>query len=204
MRIIAFLPILCLLILWSCKPALPDISQLNAFNENGQIQAVVEIPAGTHLKLEYDKENNEIRPDQNNGEDRVIDFLAYPANYGFVPGTIMNENSGGDGDPLDVFIIGKQLTSGTVLAIRPIGLLKVKDAGELDYKVIAVPVDAALNVIKVDKFSDFMTDYYMAQQIIQSWVIGYKGLGQTAFMGWEDEIAAQKMIEKWSKKAASQ
>ena len=62
------------------------------------VQVVVEIPAGTNQKIEFDYKDGTFKVDQIDGKDRVIDFLPYPGNYGFVPGTLMDKERGGDGD----------------------------------------------------------------------------------------------------------
>ena len=67
----------------SCKTAgaSVDISKLN---KDERIQAVIEIPAGTNLKLEYNKATQKFEADRRNGKERRIDYLSYPANYGFL------------------------------------------------------------------------------------------------------------------------
>ena len=190
-------PILFFILLFVLSSCKPNLSSVATTNEQGVFQAIIEIPAGTNLKLEYSKDKKTIEPDQQNGQDRRIDFLPYPANYGFIPGTLMDKEDGGDGDPLDVFILSEQVPSGTVLPIQPIAVLNVKDEGALDTKIIAIPHDPKLRVMKAENFTDFMTEYHMAQQILQTWVLSYKGLGTTEFLGWEDEKAANKLIEKF-------
>ncbi len=186
----------CIIIgVFACKPNPSSVSTKSA---TGELQAVIEIPAGTNLKYEWDTGAKKIAIDQENGKDRIIDFLPYPANYGFIPGTLLDENKGGDGDALDVFVLNASVPSGTVISIKPIAVLKIKDSGQLDSKIIAVPLNEADRVMKLDKFSDFVTEYHMVQQILQTWVLSYKGLGKTEFLGWEDEKAAEKLIEKWS------
>ena len=167
-------------------------------SKTGEVQAVIEIPAGTNHKFELNKENNKIEIDQENGKDRIIDFLPYPANYGYIPGTMMDKKRGGDGDALDVFVLAEHLESGTQLDIKPIGVINIKDNGEIDSKIVAIPVDESKRIMKLEKFSDFVTEYHMAQQILQTWILGYKGMGKTEFLGWEDEKAAKQLIQKWS------
>ena len=62
--------------------------------------------------------------------------MHYPCNYGFVPKTLC-----GDGDPADVLVITPfPLQSGSVIAARPVGILKMHDEAGEDHKIIAVPV----------------------------------------------------------------
>ena len=83
-----------------------DFENLPTYTEQG-INVVVEIPAGTNHKIEFDKKNKKFVVDQKNGKDRIIDFLPYPGNYGFIPSTYMDPAVGGDGDALDVLVIGE-------------------------------------------------------------------------------------------------
>ena len=77
-------PVFGLFLLWAmlfiggcreeaAKPS-KDYEYLPTYVEQG-INVVVEIPAGTNHKIEYDKENKEFVVDQRNGKDRIIDFL---------------------------------------------------------------------------------------------------------------------------------
>jgi inorganic pyrophosphatase len=179
-------------------PLPPDPRELSAFTESGSVHAVIEIPAGTNHKIEFDKASGSFQTDQRNGRDRVIDFLPYPGNYGFIPGTMMSESEGGDGDALDVLVISESQATGEVLEVRPIALLQLRDEGELDTKVIAIPVDSSLQVIRPKDFLDFSLRYDGAKHIIENWFLYYDGLGTATFEGWKDERAAKQAIERWS------
>ena len=105
------------LFLVSCKEVnivKPDYAKLPAINENGTLNMVVEIPAGTNHKYEYDYGAKEFRIETINGNERVVDFLPYPGNYGFIPHTLS-----GDGDPVDVLVVGRTpVMPGAVMAVR--------------------------------------------------------------------------------------
>ena len=102
--------------------------------ENGEINVVIEIPVGSTQKIEY-------RRNMEGGAfeiDRIEpDLFAKPANYGFIPQTLDE-----DGDELDVMVITPlQLTTGTFMKARVLGVMKFVDDGEVDDKIIAVPAD---------------------------------------------------------------
>ena len=61
--------------------------------------------------------------------------MQYPANYGFIPGTL-----GDDDDPVDVLVWGEPLIPGAVVQARPIGVLNMSDEGGLDQKILALPM----------------------------------------------------------------
>jgi inorganic pyrophosphatase len=130
---------------------------------------------------------------------RVINFLPYPGNYGFVPSTLMDKSEGGDGDPLDVLVMSESVPTGTRLAVIPIGALLLLDRGEIDTKIIAVPVDSTLRVFDVDNFITFALEYDAARSIIETWFLNYKGPKQTELIRWEDETFAWREVRRWKK-----
>lgn len=94
--------------------------------------AVIEIPKGSKNKYELDKETGLIKLD------RVLyTSTHYPANYGFIPRTFADDN-----DPLDVLVLcSESLVPLTLVACRAIGMIKMTDTGDVDEKIIAVPVN---------------------------------------------------------------
>ena len=94
--------------------------------------AVIEIPKGSKVKYELDKETGLLRVD------RILhSAVHYPANYGFLPQTYCE-----DGDPLDVLVLGQEpVVPLCVLRARAIGVLSMSDDKGRDDKIIAVHVD---------------------------------------------------------------
>src|SRR5665647_964081 len=98
----------------------------------GIINTVVEIPEGSSLKVEWDREHAAFTLDR--VEPRIF---AKPCNYGFIPQTLDE-----DGDELDTLIICPEpLTTGVWLEANVIGVLNFEDDGEADHKVVVVPAD---------------------------------------------------------------
>ena len=63
--------------------------------------------------------------------------MHYPTNYGFVPKTLCE-----DGDPLDCLVISSsEMLPGSIVRVRPIGLLVMEDEKGMDEKLLAVPVE---------------------------------------------------------------
>ena len=97
-----------------------------------EINVVIEIPMGSSVKYEIDKETGVVFVDR-----FLYTAMVYPFNYGFVPGTLEE-----DGDPVDVLVISSQpVHPGAVIKARPIGLLEMEDEEGPDSKVIAVPAE---------------------------------------------------------------
>ncbi len=99
-------------------------------NPPEDIYVVVEIPQGSSIKYEVDKESGAVFVDR-----FLFTAMYYPFNYGFIPGTLAD-----DGDPVDVLVISAQpVVPGSVIRCRPIGLLEMKDEEGIDTKLLAVP-----------------------------------------------------------------
>ena len=100
-------------------------------NVPDEAMLAVEIPAGSFTKYEINEEGLVY-------VDRFQSMpVAYPANYGSMPRTLA-----GDGDPLDALVLTREaLHPGVLIAFRPIGVLRMKDDGEADEKIIGVPTD---------------------------------------------------------------
>ncbi len=96
------------------------------------VNVVVEVPAGSSNKYEYDPELGTIL------RDRVLPGnIRYPADYGFLPST-----ESADGEPLDVMVAAHDpVFPGCMLKARVLGALEMKEAGETEYNIFAVPAD---------------------------------------------------------------
>lgn len=174
-----------------------NLLSLPAFSERGYLQGVIEIPAGTNSKFEFNKEALELRQDLRDGHPRSIDFLPYPVNYGFVPSTRMDKKRGGDGDPLDVLVLAEHLPRGAVLEVIPIGLLRLSDLGEQDNKVLAIPADPARRIIRATDWQSFQLEYSAIRHILELFFLYYDGLGVMTLVGWGNEAAALEEVHKW-------
>lgn len=92
----------------------------------------VEIPAGSRNKYEFDPELGAIVLDR-----RLFTSMSYPADYGFIEGTL-----GEDGDPLDALVlVGDPTFPGCRVRARPIGLFYMTDEKGPDEKVICTSLN---------------------------------------------------------------
>lgn len=192
-----FLLSLILLFITSCKNT--GIVETAAVSENGNINVVIEIPAGTNRKIEFDYSIHEFRVDQRNGRDRIINYLPYPGNYGFIPGTLMDTTKGGDGDALDIIILCPYMPTGTIIEVLPLGMMKLMDDGEIDNKLIAIPVDEEYQTIQSKTFADLKVEHPGVIENLENWFTNYKGQGEMQFEGWANEEEAMGEILKWKK-----
>lgn len=171
--------------------------QLPAWNEDGELQVVVEIPAGTNKKLEYNNRSDTIEQDTQNGMPRVVDFLPYPGNYGFVPSTYMDEERGGDGDALDILVLAEHVPVGTVMAVEPVAMLELLDQGEVDNKLIAIPAELNDRSVQVLDLDDFLAERPEITAILEKWFLSYKGPGKMEMVTWKGRRAALDEVARW-------
>lgn len=164
---------------------------LPAIVADGDVTAVIEIPAGTNEKWEV-KEDGKLHWDFKDGKPRVVKYLGYPVNYGMVPSTVLAKDSGGDGDPLDVLVLGPAIPAGTVLPVRVIGLMHMTDGGEKDDKLVAVVPDTPF--AKLQDIAELDAQFPGVTRIIATWFDNYKGPGKVVTDGFGDAAAAQKLV----------
>lgn len=150
--------------------------------------AVIEIPKGSHNKYEYDEGLGMFKLD------RVLySPVFYPLDYGFIP-----ETRSEDGDHLDVMVIGNDpVFTGCVVETRPIGLLKMIDSGEEDFKILGVQ-NANPRLKAVKSIRDIEThNPHLLKEIAHFFQV-YKNLQnkEVTIGGWEDEEAAKTEIRR--------
>lgn len=138
---------------WHDLPNNPDTA-------NDYFNVVIEIPRGSKVKYELDKPTGLMRVD------RVLySAVFYPCNYGFLPRSYCE-----DGDPLDVLVLGDEpVIPAAIMQARAIGVMRLKDQGKSDDKVIAVHVNdpavsgytdiSELQAHKVAEIRRFFMDY---------------------------------------------
>jgi len=97
-----------------------------------EFHTIIEIPFGSSVKYELDKMSGLIKLDR-----ILYSAVYYPANYGFIPQTLAE-----DDDPLDVLVLCQEtVTPLTLMQARTIGLMTMIDMGKKDHKIIAVALD---------------------------------------------------------------
>lgn len=165
-----------------------NISKINAGSNPDKINAVIEIPYGSNIKYEIDKDSGAVVVD------RVLySAMFYPANYGFVPNTLAD-----DGDPADILVLNEYpLQAGSVIPCRLIGVLVMEDESGMDEKLLAVPVskiDPRYENIKsindlpnasLDKIKNFFETYKLLEP--GKWV---------KVTGFKDAKTAQDILDK--------
>lgn len=149
------------------------------------VNALIEIPKGSHAKYEVDKKTGLLKLD------RVIySSFHYPVNYGFIPQTL-----GQDNDPLDILVIcSESINPLCLVEATVIGNMQMIDNGERDDKIIAVACE--------DPAVNFYTDMSLLPKhfiaVLRNYFEQYKVLEnkKVEIDEFQDQEAAYKIIEE--------
>jgi len=154
--------------------------------QNGTVNTVVEIPEGSILKIEWDRERAAFMLD------RVEPgIFAKPVSYGFIPQTLDE-----DGDELDTLIVcDEALPTGIWLEAKILGVMKFEDDGEIDDKIVVRVADDRNDGDWLNTLEDLGERW---KELVEHHFTHYKDLkkpGSTKVTGWGDIEEAKKIIE---------
>jgi inorganic pyrophosphatase len=158
-------------------------------NPPEEVYVVVEVPVGGEpIKYEVHKASGALMVDR-----FLYTAMRYPGNYGFIPHTLSD-----DGDPCDVVIANQRgLLPGSVIAVRPVGVLKMQDEAGGDEKIVAVPAPKLSRRYEhVHEFTDLPE---ITRQQIQHFFEHYKDLEPGKWVkvtGWGDAAEAKRLISE--------
>jgi inorganic pyrophosphatase len=153
------------------------------------INVVIEIPQGSAVKYEVDKDSGAMVVDR-----FLFTPMAYPAAYGFIPGTLAD-----DGDPADALVLtpAAPVVPGAMIRCRPIGMLQMEDESGQDEKIICVPHDKIHpQYTSVHAVEDLPA---ITRQAIEHFFTRYKDLEPGKWVkvtGWASREAACDVIRK--------
>jgi inorganic pyrophosphatase len=156
-------------------------------NPPHEVNVVVEVPVGGEpIKYEMHKASGALVVDR-----FLYTAMRYPGNYGFIPHTLSD-----DGDPCDVIIANQRgLMPGCIIAVRPVGVLKMQDEAGGDEKIVAVPVPRLSRRYEhVHNYTDLPP---ITIQQIQHFFQHYKDLESNKWVemrGWGDAAEARDYI----------
>ncbi len=162
-----------------------DLSQLPASPAPGLVNLVVEIPAGSRNKYEYNAAAGVMVLD------RILhSSVRYPFDYGFVPNTLAE-----DGAPLDAMVIMEEPTfAGCLIRARPIGILDLVDSGAHDGKLLCVP-EAGWGRQHIHSIRQIATNQL---DEVAEFFRTYKSMEgrPTEILGWLDAEAVPALLER--------
>lgn len=170
------------------KDTLNILTNTTPYAEDGFVNALIEIPAGTIDKWELNKSNGKLEWESMNGKPRKINYIGYPGNYGMIPSTLLSKDSGGDGDPLDILVLGPSTPRERIVTCKIIGVLYLSDRGARDDKLIAISSDSPM--IDVNNMNELEDSYEGVLEIIKLWFENYKGPGLIKSRGYGNKTEA--------------
>ena len=156
------------------------------------IVVFVEIPMGSRNKYELDKATGDIMLDR-----RLFTSMSYPADYGFVEGTL-----GDDGDPLDALVLVRDPTfPGCRIRVRAIGVFHMTDEKGADEKIICVPLSEPA-YDRLQEIDDLAPEF---RDEIEHFFSVYKDLepGKTETRGFGNRSAALRFMVEARQRAAA-
>jgi inorganic pyrophosphatase len=148
------------------------------------IEVIIEVPQGSRNKYEMDHATGHIRLDR-----MLFTSTRYPADYGFIPGTLAE-----DGDPLDALVLlGESAFPGIEVTARPVAVFWMADEHGPDAKILAVPARDP----RYEQLRDLadVPPHLLAE--ISHFFDVYKELEPgkgTDVRGWQDRGAAEREI----------
>ncbi|MEB3787053.1 MAG: inorganic diphosphatase [Desulfurococcales archaeon] len=152
------------------------------------VNAIIEIPMGGSVKYELDKEYCVIKVDR-----FLYTSMVYPFNYGFVPGTLAE-----DGDPIDIIVLSREpVHPGSLIEVKPVGMLVMEDEAGVDTKIIAVP-KSKLDPLYAD-INDINDIPGIIKDRIKHFFEHYKELEPGKWVKLKDWLPASKAKEEISK-----
>jgi len=166
-------------------------------NPPEEVNVVVEVPVGGEpIKYEMDKAAGTLVVDR-----FLYTSMRYPGNYGFIPHTLSD-----DGDPCDVLIANQRgIVPGAIVAVRPVGVLKMQDEAGGDEKIIAVPVPRLTR--RYEKVHSYLDLPDITCKQIEHFFEHYKDLESNKWvkvLGWGDAAEARRLIVESIERARAQ
>jgi inorganic pyrophosphatase len=145
---------------------------------------IIEIPKGTNQKYEYNEKYNVFQLNRT-----LPSTLVYPMSYGFIPGTLAD-----DEDPIDICVYGTHpIAMGVLVECGIVGALWLKDKGKMDYKIIVIPRFHA----KFKKFSDISdldpVDLSHTKNFFEIYKLDKK---EVVVKNWMNKKQATEMVQK--------
>jgi len=164
------------------------VNEIDIKNKDGFYNFFVEIPAGTKQKWEVNKQDGILEWEKKKGKKRVVKFLSFPGNYGFIPQT-----RGDDGDALDVIDLDESVKRGTIKNIRIIGGLYFEDKKKEDIKFIGVDPNGTFG--NIETIQELLLNKFSILEILRTWFESYKKSGKMVFFKFLENYESVEIIE---------
>jgi len=163
-------------------------------NAPERLLALIEIPKGSQVKYEIDPEHGGLVVDR-----FLPNTHRYPAHYGGLPSVMA-----ADGDLMDVLVITSiPLVPGALIEVVPVGLAKMRDGGEPDDKVLAIPSAQLIGQSATQPSLAWIDSETLA--MIEQFFKSYKASeGSSNPIEWQGFVDAEQLSAWWQETQAQQ
>jgi inorganic pyrophosphatase len=183
-------------LLASCRT---DYAELPTFSkERKLLQVVVEVPAGTNHEQRYNPAEHTFQPVQQAGVEQVVEFLPFPGNYGFIPGTRALSTLPGTppNQPLPALVLSESQPAGTILEVVPLGAVLLDVDGILEQVILAVPARPGQRILPdVTDWATLTRRYPAVRRALGLWFQNRNTPTPVHIAGWKDEKFAEQQIK---------
>jgi len=167
-----------------------SFDDLQTYSRDGKPHFIVMNPAGSVEKFQYDNESNGFKVKTTDGINESVDFLPFPANFGFIPST--HADGEDKGELLYGFLIASQLSIQTMVDIKPLGAVSVMTGGNQMQFVFCIPDEKSLRIDSEDvgEMHDDM------KTLFEMWLTNAYDVDSIS--GWHDSAYANELIKSRS------
>lgn len=165
---------------------------LQTYSKTGAPHFVVVDPAGSVEKFQFDSKINKFKVKTTNRVNEKVDFMPFPANFGFFPST--HSDSIDKGDLLHGFLIAQSFSIQSIIEVKPIGVASIMLDGKESDIIFSVPAEKRhrIEIATTDSVPEEM------QSIFELW---FKNAYKVdSVLGWHDSKYAVELIKNRSKR----
>lgn len=141
------------------------IGDLTTYDADGNMHVVIAYGAGTLKPFEYDLEAKGFKNKIQNGEERLINYLPPPFNFGVIPSTNKNSNK-----LVETLVLSGSFSTGTLLTCKVIGGLEVKKNNSKAIIAISIPTDQNIKTISAKDLKELNAKYQNSLELIKLWL----------------------------------
>lgn len=164
-----------------------SFDDLQTYSKSGKPHFIVMNSAGSTEKFIYDNETNGFKVKTTDGVTEKVNFLPYPANYGFFPST--HSDSMDKGELLYGFLIASELSIQTMVDVKPLAAVTTMMNGKEMQLVLCIPDDNSLRIESED--TDVLHEDM--KPVFEMWLIN--AIGIDSIVTWHDANYATELIK---------
>lgn len=175
------------------KSSINLIDDVTPVNQDGTIDAVVEIYAGSNERWQVSKDGFYLEWKFKNNIPDVIRYIGCPGNYGFVPGTRAVREEYPNNDLLDIIVLGNPMPRGRVVKAKLIGMLNFETQGK-EYRIL-IGLHRSSALYDFDEVRELADRYPGILNILITWFENFEGRGKMKFLNSGNFFEADEVMQ---------